>query len=68
MTTFVRGEVAIAGERLEETRGEWSIDALEQLQEEDADGIALVGETVATRVGQFFDQGFGAEFGEIVAQ
>jgi hypothetical protein len=23
------GEVAIAGERLEETRGEWSIDALE---------------------------------------
>src|ERR1035438_9562041 len=28
-TTFVRGEVAIAGERLEETGGEWSIDALE---------------------------------------
>jgi hypothetical protein len=25
----VRGEVAIAGERLEETGGEWSIDALE---------------------------------------
>jgi hypothetical protein len=28
-TAFVRGEVAIASERLEETRGEWSIDALE---------------------------------------
>ena len=29
LTTFVRGEVVIAGERLEETGGEWSIDALE---------------------------------------
>jgi len=29
LTTFVRGEVAIAGERLEESGGEWSIDALE---------------------------------------
>jgi hypothetical protein len=29
LTTFVLGEVAIAGERLEETGGEWSIDALE---------------------------------------
>jgi hypothetical protein len=29
LTTFVRGEVAIAGERLEETGGERSIDALE---------------------------------------
>jgi hypothetical protein len=29
MTTFVRGQVAITGERLEETRGEWSIDTLE---------------------------------------
>ena len=51
MTTLVRGEVAIAGERLEETGGERSIDALESLEEEHADGIALVGETVAARVG-----------------
>jgi hypothetical protein len=29
LTTFVGSEVAIAGERLEETGGEWSIDALE---------------------------------------
>jgi hypothetical protein len=29
LTTFVRGEVAITGERLEETGGERSIDALE---------------------------------------
>ena len=29
LTTFVLGEVAIAGERLEETGGERSIDALE---------------------------------------
>jgi hypothetical protein len=29
LTTFIRGEVAIAGERFEETGGEWSIDALE---------------------------------------
>jgi hypothetical protein len=29
LTTFVLGEVAIAGERLEETSGEPSIDALE---------------------------------------
>ena len=42
MTTFVRGEVAIAGERLEKSGGEWSIDALEKLEEEHADGIALV--------------------------
>jgi hypothetical protein len=66
--TFVRGEVAIAGERLEETGDERSIDALEPLEEEQADGIALVGETVATPVGQFFEQTFGAQFGKIVAQ
>ena len=29
LITFVRGEVVIAGERLEETGGERSIDALE---------------------------------------
>ena len=29
LTTFVRGEVAIAGERLAETDGERSLDALE---------------------------------------
>ena len=68
LTTFVRGEVAIAGKGLQKTGGERSIDTLEQLQEEHANGIAFVQETVTTRVRQFGHQAFGAQLRKIVAQ
>jgi len=68
LTTFVRGEVAIASEGFEEAGGEWSIDALEELEEEYADAIALVGETVSTRVRKFVDEVLGAQFGEVLGQ
>ena len=61
LTTFVRGEVAIAGKGLQKIGGERSIDTLEQLQEEHANGIAFVQETVTTRVRQFGHQAFGAQ-------
>jgi hypothetical protein len=68
LATFLLGEVAIAGKGLEKTSGERSIDTLEQLQEEHANGIAFVHETVTTRVRQFFHQAFGSEFRKVVAQ
>ena len=68
LTAFVRGEVTIAGKGLEETGGERCIDAFEELEKEHADGIALVGEAVATRVGKFLDQTFGSQFGKIITQ
>jgi hypothetical protein len=42
LATFLLGEVAIAGKGLEKTSGERSIDTLEQLKEEHANGIAFV--------------------------
>src|SRR5580658_8157045 len=68
MATFVLGEFAITGKRLENTGGERSIDTLKQFQEEHANGIALGGETVTTRVRQFFYQTFGAQLGKIIAE
>ena len=54
--------------RAEEASGERRVDALEELQEEKADGVALRQQSIAARVGKLDDQGFGTKLGQVIAQ
>ena len=51
---------------MEESSGEWSVDAVEEFQEDQADRIPLGRQTVASGVGQLFDKAFRAQLGEVV--
>lgn len=64
----LRLEVAVASNRAKECRGEGSVDALEELEEDERDGIATGPEAVSARVRQFFGQALGPELGKAVAE
>ena len=66
LRAFVGGEVTIAGKGLEETGGERCINAFEEFEKDNTYGISLVGETVATGLGQFFEQSLSSQFGKII--
>ena len=57
-----------AGDRSEESRGEGGVDALEEFQEDEADGVACLREAIASSVRELLDQGLGAELREVVAE
>ena len=67
-TTAVFWEEGIISDRLEGGCAEWSVDAVEEFQEQDADPETLRGETVALGFRDFDDQVLGAQFGQVVAQ
>ena len=61
-------EPGIRFDRAEKTCREWGIDAFKELQEDEADRVALREELIAARVRELGNEAFGAEFREIVAQ
>ena len=61
------GEGLVSGDRVEESSGERSVDAVEEFQEDQADRISLGRQTGAAGAGELFDKAFGAQLGEIVA-
>ena len=61
-------ERSVALDRREQAGSQRRVDALEELQEDEADRIALGQEPVAAGVRQLFDETFGAQFEPIVAQ
>src|SRR5437667_11107507 len=63
-----RGKGGGAGDRSEESRGEGGVDALEEFQEDEADGVACLREAIASSVRELLDQGLGAELREVVAE
>lgn len=58
----------VASKWLEQPGRQGRADPFKQLQEDHADGVAVRQEAIATRVGQFLHQPFGAEFPEVVAE
>src|SRR5260370_17535701 len=61
-------EGCVTGDRAQASGSQGSIDALEELQEDQADGISLGQQLVAARAGQLFDKAFHAELGEAVSK
>jgi hypothetical protein len=55
-------EPGICFDGVEKARREWGIGAFEELQEEEADRVALREELIASRVRELGDEAFGAEF------
>src|SRR5207302_8736232 len=51
-----RGKGGGAGDWSEESRGEGGVDALEEFQEDEADGVACLREAIASSVRELFDQ------------
>ena len=45
---FLLSETGIGGDRREEAGGEWCVDAFEELQEDEADRIALGEQAIAS--------------------
>src|SRR6266436_4787880 len=62
------GEGLVSGDRVEESSGQRSVDAVEEFQEDQADRISLGQQTVAAGAGQLFDKAFRAELGEVVSK
>jgi hypothetical protein len=61
------GEGGVVLDRLENGRCEWRVDAMGELEEQDADAQAVRREAVGLGLGDFDDEPFGAELGQIVA-
>ena len=61
-------QLRVTAEGAQQTGSKRGIDALEQLQEDEADRISLRQEAVAPGVGKLLEEALGPEFGEIVAQ
>ena len=68
LTTAIVREDGVVSEWLEETGAEWGVDAVEELQEEDAEAHALWTQAVGLGLGYFEDQTFGTQFGQVIAQ
>src|SRR5271165_428952 len=62
------GQGLVSGNRVEESGGKWSVDAVEEFQEDQADRISLDRQTVAAGAGQLFDEAFRAKLGEVVSK
>ena len=62
------GEGLVGGNRVEESSGQRSIDAVEEFEEDQADRISFGRQAVAAATGQLFDKAFRAEFGEVVSK
>src|ERR1700730_15408725 len=61
-------EGCVTRDRAQGSGSQGSIDALEEVPKEQADGIALGQQMVAARAGQLFDKAFPAELGEVVSK
>src|SRR5260370_16382552 len=61
-------EGCVTGDRAQGSGSQGSIDALEELQEDQADGISLGQQLVAARAGQLFSKAFPPELGEVQSQ
>src|SRR2546425_8244513 len=66
--TLLVGETRVGGDRVEQAGCQRCIDTLEELQEDDADRVALGAEAIASGVRHFLDEALGPELREIVAQ
>src|SRR5271166_2371598 len=55
-------EPGVGLDRREEAGGQRGVDAFEELQEDEADRVAVGKEAVAARVRQLFDEALGAKF------
>src|SRR5438874_2456612 len=62
------GHHGAVSEWLDDSRAEWGVDALEELEEQHADADALWTQAVGLALRHFENQAFGTEFGEVVAQ
>ena len=60
------GEGSVSGDRVKESSGERSVDAMEEFQENQTYRISLGRQTVAAGAGQLFDKAFRAQLGEVV--
>jgi hypothetical protein len=61
-------DAGIAAERLQEPRGQRCVDALEELEEDDADPVALGEKPVAARPRDPVDEALGAELRKVGAE
>ena len=68
LRTLWRREGGVAGIGIEKAGGQRRVDAVEELQEDQADRIALGRQAVAAGAGQLLDKALGAELGEVVAE
>jgi hypothetical protein len=57
-------EATVSVDWTEKACGWWSVDSFEERQEDEADGISLRQELVASRAGKLGDQAFRSELGE----
>jgi hypothetical protein len=55
-------EAGIGSEWIEETGGQRGVDSLEELEEDQGDGVALRGKLIAARVREPGKETFGAKF------
>src|SRR5438309_1661585 len=61
-------QFSVACKRMQETSGQWSVNAFEQFEEHEANPVTLRQQAIPARFGNSLDQAFGAQLGEIVAK
>jgi len=64
----LRFEPGICFDGAEKACREWGIDALEELQEDEADRVPVGKELIPARVGELGNKPFGTELREVVAE
>src|SRR5437867_2220180 len=61
-------QLGVSGDGPEEPGREWGVDAVEELEKDQTEAIALRQEPVASRAREFLDQALPAVFGWLVTQ
>src|SRR5918996_4862977 len=65
---LLRRNLGLGEERSQEPGGKRSVEAVEELEEDHAEAVALGEQSIPPRMRKLFDQPLGAQLGNIVAQ
>jgi hypothetical protein len=68
LATFLFGQDAVAAEWRHEAGRKRCVDLFEELEEDQADRVALAGQSIATGAWDLLYQAFGAQFGKVIAK
>src|ERR1017187_1591427 len=66
LAALLFGQEAVVTKWRQQAGGERCVDLFEELEEDEADGVALADQSISTGVRDSFQESFGAQFGQVI--
>ncbi len=68
MATLLVSQGAVTAKWRQQAGGEGCVDFFEELEEDETNGVALTDQSISTGVRDFFQESFGAQFGQVISE